>query len=342
MAESSNLTQIPSSPNFTLKEEPITLDRPESPNPFLPTNQVEFNFNEMLFITNNEVARCCLRKAFTSALTQYVEYLVEFWYTAIALENSRIWVSTPTRGDRGEIGVTTFRNATGAYYSNEYVDSPSLAIVKPWFAEIGYNGDIGVKGTLKKRCLPLRRRLLMGQIIQCLGGKTGGLDQISNKDATILYCLANGVNIDFAKILLEDLIHKLNKKSRERVIPYPRFISLLLEYMAPEYANESLTINPTQVFSVNNWAHPPHSVVGEMHKEVQQAAGGPTSLGATDEKNDTPPQLSSDKSALTLIKTCLNSASIIFHSESASRSDVLANFTAEADPGIFASNEFIP
>nr|GEU74380.1 copia protein [Tanacetum cinerariifolium] len=38
----------------------------------------------------------------------------------------------------------------------------------------------------------------------------------------------------------EDLILKLNKKSRQRVIPYPIFISLLLEYMAPEYANENV------------------------------------------------------------------------------------------------------
>nr|GEU65190.1 retrovirus-related Pol polyprotein from transposon TNT 1-94 [Tanacetum cinerariifolium] len=52
---------------------------------------------------------------------------------------------------------------------------------------------------------------------------TGGLDQISNKDATIMYCLANGIYFS------------------------------LLEYMAPKYVNESLTINPTQVFSVNNW-----------------------------------------------------------------------------------------
>ncbi|GKC62589.1 retrovirus-related pol polyprotein from transposon TNT 1-94 [Tanacetum coccineum] len=156
-----------------------------------------------------------------------IEPLTGSYHTVKALENSRIWVSTPTGGVRGEIGVTTFRNAIGAHYLDKYVDSPSLAIVKPWFAEIGYNGEIGVKGTLKKSCLPPRWRLLMGQIIQCLGDKT-------------------------------DLIHKQNKKSRERVIPYPRFISLLLEYMAPKYANESLTINPTQVFSVNNRALKPN------------------------------------------------------------------------------------
>ncbi|GKE90978.1 hypothetical protein Tco_1572073, partial [Tanacetum coccineum] len=76
-----------------------------------------------------------------------------------------------------------------------------------------------------------------------IGRKTCGHDQISNKDAIILYCVANGVEVD-----------KLNKKTREKVVPYPRFISLLLEYMMPKYDNEELTIHPTQVFRVLNWA----------------------------------------------------------------------------------------
>ncbi|GJS27999.1 hypothetical protein Tco_0488619 [Tanacetum coccineum] len=300
MAESS--LHNTSSPEITPKEEPITLDKPESPNPFLPSTQVEFTFEEIAFTTNNEVlllypshpnqeyfkdvsefiSKCCLKEAFTRALTQYKECL-------------------------------------------------------------RYSREIREKGTLKKNCLPPRWRLLMGQIIQCLGGKTSGLDQISNKDATIL------------------------------------FISLLLENMMPEYDNEDLIINPTQVFSVYNWtlkpnqpkeppftAHmkaickldvlvvskapkpssqteevpqgknpraksglrrkqsskhtsesqtkasksktgqsetktksssatdkspshpsPPTLVVGEMHKEAQQAAGDPTSLGATSKKEPT-------------------------------------------------------
>nr|GEU45747.1 hypothetical protein [Tanacetum cinerariifolium] len=305
-----------------------------------------------------------IRKAFISALTQYVKYLAEFWYTAKALENSRIWVLTPTGGIIGEIGITTFRNVIGAHYSDTFVDSPSIVVVRPWFAEIRYNGEIRVKGTLKKSCLPPRWRLLMGQIIQCLGGKTGGLDQCSNKDATILYCLVNRINVDFARIIWEDLIHKLKKKSRERVIPYPRFISLLLEYIAPEYANESCTINPTQIFSIHNWAQKPNqpeeppftehmlavcnlaapnvpkppkpSSIAErvpqrtkpgaklrhkkqstffkqpfvssreatkdteMHKEDQQATGGPSSLEATS-KEGSHPQLSSGSNPSVLV-----------------------------------------
>ncbi|GJW86802.1 hypothetical protein Tco_0162142 [Tanacetum coccineum] len=278
-----------------------------------------------------------------------------------------------------------------------YVSTPSIIIVRPWFATIGYSREIGAKETLKKSCLPPRWRLLMGQIIQCFCGKTGGLDQISNKDATILYCLANRVKVDYDRLIWEDIIHKLSKKTREKVVPYPRFISLLLEYMMPEYDNEELTINPTQVFSVHNWAlkptqtkgppftdnmkaiynldahldskdpkpssyteevpqgkkpraksglrrkqslkhtskskteasksktgqseketqsssakdkspshpSPPTPVIGKMHKEAQQAAGGPTSFGAT-------------------------------------RHDASADSTAKADPGLSAPNDSIP
>ncbi|GJY87124.1 hypothetical protein Tco_0501752, partial [Tanacetum coccineum] len=301
MAESSS--QKTSSPEITPKEEPVTLDKPESPNPFLPASQVDFTFDEITFTTNNEVAllypshpnqdyfeavsdfisKCCLKEAFTRAPNQYKEYLSEVWYTAKTLDDSK-----------------------------------------------------------------------------CLGGKTGGLDQISNKDATILYCLANGLHMDYAKIIWEDLIHKLNKKTREKIVPYPRFLSLLLEHMMSEYKNEELAINPTQVFSVHNFtlkpnqpeeppfadhmkaisnldvhvdskapkpssqteestteasksqagqskketksssakdkslSHPlpPTLVVGEMYKEAQQAVGGPTSLGATNEEG-VHPQLSS-------------------------------------------------
>nr|GEW16157.1 hypothetical protein [Tanacetum cinerariifolium] len=186
--------------------------------------------------------------------------------------------------------------------------------------------------------------------IQCLGEKIGGLDQISNKDATILYCLANGVQVDYAKIIWEDLIHKLNKKTREKIVPYPRFIALLLEHMAPKYDNEELTINPTQVFNVHNWilklnqpeeplftdhmkaiynldvpvdskatkysslteesssamdispSHPspPTPMVGKMHKETQQAAGGLTSLGDTN-KDGVYSQLSSGSNPSVLV-----------------------------------------
>ncbi|GJT22594.1 retrovirus-related pol polyprotein from transposon TNT 1-94 [Tanacetum coccineum] len=176
------------------------------------------------------------------------------------------------------------------------LDEPNF---KRLIVELGYNGEIREKETLKKSYLPPRWRLLMGQIISAL--------------------------LDYAKIIWEDLIHKLNKKTREKIVPYPRFISLLLKHMEPKYDTEELTINPTQAICnldvhvdsiapkysspteevpqgkkpgarsglkrkksskhTPNLSHPSPAtpVVGEMHKEAQQAAGGPTSLGDTSE-----------------------------------------------------------
>ncbi|GJT86055.1 hypothetical protein Tco_1067772 [Tanacetum coccineum] len=62
----------------------------------------------------------------------YREYLIEFWYSAKALENSKVSLSVLIGGIYGEVGVNTFRNAIGAHYlpySREYVAPSSIDIV---------------------------------------------------------------------------------------------------------------------------------------------------------------------------------------------------------------------
>nr|GEV96666.1 retrovirus-related Pol polyprotein from transposon TNT 1-94 [Tanacetum cinerariifolium] len=191
-------------------------------------------------------------EAFTRAPNQYKEYLSEFWHTTKVLPDSKIWVSTPTREVRGEIG---------------------------------YNREMRAKGTLKKSCLPPRWTLLM----------------------------------DYAKIIWEDLIHKLNKKTREKIIPYPRpSIDVPVDFKDPKYSspNEEGTKSSLAMDTSLSHPSPPTLVVGKMHKEAHQAVGGPTSLGDTSE-DGSHPQLSSGH-------------------------DALANFTTEADPGISALKDSIP
>ncbi|GKC06996.1 retrovirus-related pol polyprotein from transposon TNT 1-94 [Tanacetum coccineum] len=85
----------------------------------------------------------------------------------VELEGSKIWVSIPTRGIREETGVNTFKNAIRANYSNEYVASPSLTIIRPWFSSTGYNGEIWATRTLKKSCLPPRKSSHTSQPLDC-------------------------------------------------------------------------------------------------------------------------------------------------------------------------------
>ncbi|GKA89853.1 hypothetical protein Tco_0811665 [Tanacetum coccineum] len=379
---------------------------PQQEQPFVAAKQVSFNLEDIILNTNNEVAllypehnnqdyfkcvsdfisKCCLRKPFTRSPDMYKEYLSEFWYSATALENSKVSFSIPTGGIFGEVGVNTFRNAIGAHYlahSSEYVAPPSIDIIRQWFPTIGYGEEVSAKGTLRKNLLPPRWRLLMAQIIQCLGGKTRGFDQITNKDAIILYSLANGINIDYESIFWEDIILKLKKKQREKVVPHTRFISLLIMHKIKEgYGNDEPGAQPghkkqsslKQTFVSSKEATkggsskaPTGSKTGHskkrkefssamdsnlnqplistpvdpgMHKEDQQATGGPTSLGVTSEARANP-QHSSGMSAFNLNKL-IYTASFIIHYESASGNDASAVSTAEADLGNSVPSDFVP
>nr|GEU70358.1 hypothetical protein [Tanacetum cinerariifolium] len=244
MAKSSS--HNPFSPTITPKEEHVTLDKPESPNPFLPADQIEFTFEEIAFTTNNELAllyplhpnseyfrnvsnfisKCCLKEAFIRAPTQYKEYLSEFWYTVKTLDDFKIWVSTTTGGIRGDIGINTFRNALRAHYlphSNVLVESKAP------------------KPSSQTEKVPQGKKL---------GAKKKETQSSSAKDKSPSHPL------------------------------------------------------------------PPTSVVGEMHKEVQQAAGGPTSLGDTSEEGA--------------------------HSQLSSGHDASVDSTAKADLGLSAPNDSIP
>ncbi|GKG08759.1 hypothetical protein Tco_0334591, partial [Tanacetum coccineum] len=77
-----------------------------------------------------------------------------------------------------------------------------------------------------------------------------------------------------------------------------------------------------------------------MHKENQQATGGPTSLGVTSEAKANP-QLSSGISAFNLNKP-IYSTSFIIHSESASGDDASVVSTTEVDPEKSAPSDFVP
>ncbi|GKF75057.1 hypothetical protein Tco_0224501, partial [Tanacetum coccineum] len=77
----------------------------------------------------------------------------------------------------------------------------------------------------------------------------------------------------------EDIINKLNKKTRKKVVPYPRFLSLLLEHKMEGYGNDYVTINPTQVFSVHNWALKKNQAEGPLFKKDTKATNPEAKFG---------------------------------------------------------------
>ncbi|GKD04174.1 hypothetical protein Tco_1179148 [Tanacetum coccineum] len=248
MADSSS--HKPSSPEITPKEEPVTLDKPESPNPFLLADQVEFIFEEIAFTTNNEVAllypshlnsdyfrevsdfisKCCLNEAFIRGPTQYKEYLSEFWFISLLLEYMML------EYDNKELTI----KPTQVFSVHNWALKPNQTEGPPF---------------------------------------TDHMKAICNLDMP-----------------MDPKAPKLSSQTKE--VPQgkkPRAKSGLKRKQSSKHTSESKTEasksktgqseKETQSSSakdkIPSHPSPPTPVVGEINKEGQQEAGGPTSLGAT-------------------------------------------------------------
>ncbi|GJR45597.1 hypothetical protein Tco_1313700 [Tanacetum coccineum] len=287
MAESSNPTQISSPPDATPKEEPVTLDRPEILNPFLPTDQVEFYFDQITFTTNNEVAilylehlkfeyfqivsdfisKYYLREAFTRAPNQYKEYLSEFWYTTKTLEESKIWVSSPTRGIRGELEYMM-----PTYDNEERTIHPTHVFsVLNWALKLNqYEGP------------PFTVHMLA----------------IYNTDEPVVP-KAPKTSSHFEKVPQGKKPRARSRLKRKQSSKYIFESKTKASKSKTGQSNKETQSSPAKDKSPS---HPSGStpVVLEMHKEELQAASGPTSLGATSE-DKTYPQLSSGTNETVLV-----------------------------------------
>nr|GEY39144.1 hypothetical protein [Tanacetum cinerariifolium] len=201
----------------------------------------------------------------------YREYLAEFWYSAQALENSKVSFLILTGKISGVVGVNSFRNSIGAHYlphSSEYLAPPSIDMKEEY-----------------------------------------GIDEVTLYPTQVF-------NVD-------DWALKPNKPER------PPFTAHMLAIC--NTAKPVVFKSPKISSKAKNT---------ELHKEDHQATGGPTSLEVTNEERANP-QLSSSMSALNLNEPIF-SASFIIHSESVSGHDVLADSIDKVDPGLSAPNDSIP
>ncbi|XP_024995583.1 ribosomal L1 domain-containing protein CG13096-like [Cynara cardunculus var. scolymus] len=83
-------------------------------------------------------------------------------------------------------------------------------------------------------------QFLFSHFIQSMGGKTGGQDQESRVALTIDMSAIHLRPINYAAVIFDDLELKLNKRQREKVVPYTRFLSMVFSKIFDEkYSKEA-------------------------------------------------------------------------------------------------------
>ncbi|GJS29095.1 hypothetical protein Tco_0489715 [Tanacetum coccineum] len=243
----------------------------------------------------------------------------------ISVKKFQVSFSIPTGGIYGVLGVNTFRKAIGTHYlshSSDYVDPPSIDIVRPWFSTIGYREEVSAKGTLKKSLLPPR-------------------EAVAFKDPKPS---SNVERVPLSTKPGAKPRHKKHSTSSKQPSMYSKEATKGGSSKAPIISKTGHSKKRKESSSAmdSNLSQPlvsTHVDTG-MHKEDQQETGCPTSLGVTS-KERANPQLSSGMSSFNLNKP-IYLTSFISHSESASGNDVLAVSIAEADPENSAPSDFVP
>ncbi|GJS30870.1 hypothetical protein Tco_0491490 [Tanacetum coccineum] len=274
--------------------------------PFVAAKQVSFNLEDIILNTNNEVAFL------------YLEHNNQDYFKCVFDFISKCCLRKPfTRSpDMYKEYMAEFWNAIGAHFlahSSEYIALPSIDIVRQWFPMIRYREEVSTKGTPRKSLLPPS--------------------------------LANGINIDYANISWEDIILKLKKKQREKVIPYTRFISLLIMHKMKEgYGDDEVTLYPTHVFTpkpssiaervpqgIKPEAQPGYkkqSSLKQPYVSSKEATKGGSSKAPTGSKTGHSIKRKESSSAMDS-----NPSQPSVSTPSALRNDASAGSTAEADPG---------
>ncbi|GJZ02673.1 hypothetical protein Tco_0520634 [Tanacetum coccineum] len=268
------------------------LDEPTFKRLIVELDQVEFIFEEIAFTTNNEVA-------LLYPLHPNSDYFIE------TLDDSKIWVSTPTRGIRGDIG---------------------------------YSGEIRAKGTLKKSCLP--PRAYASRMIRRIDVRISDFLKLfvyASKHALKPNQTEGPPFTDHMKAICNLDVHVDPKSpkpySQTEEVPQgkkSRAKSRLRRKQSSKHTSKSKTESSKSKTGqseketqsslakdkIPSHPSPPTPVVGEIHKELQQAPSGPTSLGATSEDGA--------------------------HSQLSSGYDASADSTAEAGSELSAPNDSIP
>lgn len=219
----------------------------------------------------------------------FPKLLKEFWYSAhIQIDNHGSKSIAGSIGDGyAVIRITRRRFRAALRLNGANFEAPaSDEEFKEVLDVIGYQGN--KQGKIVKSKLVGIWNYLFAIIIECLGNKTGSFDQPNHNEKIFAEAVITGRNIDFAGIIFDDLIAKVEDKQREARIPYPRFISMAIArvmkdlYPTEGSAAEFARVGNVFMKTVEN-THPPMTPY-----MLQVLSSNPEEAGADSPDADAP------------------------------------------------------
>ncbi|GKB60963.1 hypothetical protein Tco_0917149 [Tanacetum coccineum] len=159
-------------------------------------------------------------------------YMQEFWASAYVHNRS---VRFKMNNKKHIIGLEQFRDILQIcpkVGNKKFVDPPLEKEIIIFLASLGHTGDIRKLSDVNVNKLHQPWRSFAAVINKCLCG-TPSYDSLRLSQAQILWGMYNKKSVDYAYLLWEDFIFKIENKSMKKgsAMYYPRFTKIVVNYV---------------------------------------------------------------------------------------------------------------
>ncbi|GJZ88953.1 hypothetical protein Tco_0660735, partial [Tanacetum coccineum] len=159
-------------------------------------------------------------------------YMQEFWASAYVHNRS---VRFKMNNKKHIIGLEQFRDILQIcprVGNKKFVEPPLEKEILIFLASLGHSGDIRKITDVNVNKLHQPWRSFAAVINKCLSG-TPSYDSLRLSQAQILWGMYNKKNVDYAYLLWEDFIFKIENKNTKKgsAMYYPRFTKLVVNYV---------------------------------------------------------------------------------------------------------------
>ncbi|GJX63816.1 hypothetical protein Tco_0296716 [Tanacetum coccineum] len=159
-------------------------------------------------------------------------YMQEFWASAYVHNRS---VRFKMNNKKHIIGLEQFRDILQIcpkVGNKKFVDPPLESEIIIFLASLGHSGDIRKLSDVNVNKLHQPWRSFAAVINKCLCG-TPSYDSLRLSQAQILWGMYNKKSVDYAYLLWEDFIFKIETKNTKKgsAMYYPRFTKLVVNYV---------------------------------------------------------------------------------------------------------------
>ncbi|GJZ92095.1 hypothetical protein Tco_0664160 [Tanacetum coccineum] len=169
-------------------------------------------------------------------------YMAQFWHT-LKEDGSKYRLTFML--DKKELSLTLddFRTIfhlpqANANNHDSFVPPPSFLDMVPFYKQqLGFTMELKTSSSFKTTGLLQPWQTLCMIFSKCLTTRVTGWDQPPLQIMKMMYCFANDIHVDYAKILWEGLYHSLHHPTS--LIPYPRFTKIIISHYMTSFPDIS-------------------------------------------------------------------------------------------------------